>query len=279
MKLTNKLGCPTPYYNAVAREVRKPERGIISATGLYTPPQVRILTILHWEELTQDVGDMVWSTFGQMFHAVMERVDTVGHTETELEVSIDGWKLTGRADYLDVDGIIWDYKTTSAWSLVYKDTETWEQQLNTYAFLFAELKYKVNGLRIFCVLKDWSRSKAFDAGYPQRPLLIYHIPLWERDVTEKYIRERLALHKQAEDGNIIECADEDRWARAETWAVMKGDRKKALRVCDTLSQAKAITSKDSSCKVVRRLGENVRCENYCLVRDVCPQYKKIKEGV
>jgi len=46
---------------------------------------------------------------------------------------------------------------------------------------------------------------------------------------EKYIKERISLHKEADVGNTQPCTGKERWASGDTWAVRVKGRKKSLK--------------------------------------------------
>jgi hypothetical protein len=174
-----------------------------------------------------------------------------------------------------------DYKFTSAWSLR-ADKDDWHQQQNCYAYLVNKVKgKKVRSIRICALIRDWSRREAaVKADYPQAPIAMVDIPIWEMAVTEKFIRDRIEAHRQAKVAHdwgdeLPLCTDAGRWVRGDKWAVMKEGRKTAVRVYDNSEEAIALASTDSKFNVVERKGEPVRCTgNFCGVAAWCSQFKQ-----
>ena len=74
------------------------------------------------------------------------------------------------------------------------------------------------------------------------------------------------------------CNDAERWKRNDTFRVMKKGRKTALRVFDSMNDAKKYcvnsdTSADLS--IEHSLGECIRCTgNYCGVAEFCNQFSE-----
>ena len=78
--------------------------------------------------------------------------------------------------------------------------------------------------------------------------------------------------------NVIPlCTDEDMWKKEDKYAVMKKNRKTALRVLSSEEEAREYVSNiDGKLEIVKREGECSRCVgNYCGVADFCDQYKKL----
>jgi hypothetical protein len=110
------------------------------------------------------------------------------------------------------------------------------------------------------------------------------IPLWDIKTTENYISERIKLHEQVP---APECTPEEKWERPTRYAVKKKGRKSAIRVFDNKLEAELeldnqeekakAKKKNDKFSIEVRKGENVRCENYCVVNKFCPYYKGNKE--
>jgi len=102
------------------------------------------------------------------------------------------------------------------------------------------------------------------------------------------MEERVRVHRHARAGEgIIHCSDEERWSKPDKWAVMKEGRKSALRLLDSRLDAQrwCVTNDHvhlwekgknipfkKGISIVHRPGEDTRCEHYCAVSSVCPQY-------
>ena len=133
-------------------------------------------------------------------------------------------------------------KVTSAWSVILGKVE-WERQQNCYAWLVENSKEGARprqdckqAARICAILRDWQRRKAeFDPEYPQSPVVIVDLPLWNKDEREDYIQERIDAHQEAQmfcDLVLTSspvCSPEDQWAKPDTWAVKKKGQKRAMK--------------------------------------------------
>tara|TARA_Y100000310_G_scaffold116758_1_gene115427 strand:- start:594 stop:1142 length:549 start_codon:yes stop_codon:yes gene_type:complete len=179
-----------------------------------------------------------------------------------------------------------DYKFVSAWKFKDGVPKEYEQQLNIYAWLwqknyvgvtspFPEKARLVKGLTVTALYRDWSKPEAKrNPAYPQAMVEVHDVPLWSMDEQEAYIRERVAIHAEAEksDDHAFWCTAEERWTTPEKWAVY-GKGKKALKLHNTLEEAE---QHPGMVRTQFRPGKSVRCESYCDVAAFCPQYKQIK---
>jgi hypothetical protein len=291
MKITNKFNVPETLVALATRDYYTKGKSDYSVTEIISPPRIQRLRREHFEEIEQDVSDMLWMLLGTALHVVAERSEVSGHTNEErLSVGIDGIILSGAIDLQkdEADGItITDYKFTSAWALM-NDKPEWEQQQNIYKYLVERVKKKpVKGLKICALIRDWSRRDAQNkADYPQAPIQVIDIPMWTFDRTEHFIKERVEMHRDskvnADWGEELPlCSEEDRWVRQTTYAVKKEGRKTAIRVFDTQDEADALLKempeKDKGFIEIRK-GEAVRCTgNFCGVSQWCSQFQNQKE--
>jgi len=294
MKITNKFNVPETLVALASRDFYTKGDADYSVTEIIAPPRINYLRRKHDKDMTQDVSDMLWMLLGTALHVVAERSEIDGHTNEErLSKEIDGLILSGAIDLQkhDDEGItIFDYKFTSVWALMH-DKPEWEAQQNIYRYLVEKVKKTpVQGLKICAFVRDWSRREAsVKESYPQAPVQVVDIPMWDIETTEEYIRKRLKIHAeskaQADWGDELpECTEDEQWLRETKFAVRKEGRKTAVRVFDTEEEAKELlgtmTEKEKGFIEIR-LGEAVRCaNNYCGVSEWCTQYQKsIKEVV
>lgn len=291
MKITNKFNVPETLVALASRDYYTKGQSDYSVTEIISPPRIQRLRRKHFEEIEQDVSDMLWMLLGTALHVVAERSEVSGHTNEErLSAGVNGIILSGAIDLQkdEADGItITDYKFTSAWALM-NDKPEWEQQQNIYKYLVERVKKKpVKGLKICALIRDWSRRDAQNKpDYPQAPIQIVDIPMWTFDRTEAFIKERVELHRDskvnADWGEELPlCTEEERWVRQTTYAVKKDGRKTAIRVFDTQDEADALLKempeKDKGFIEIRK-GEAVRCTgNFCGVSQWCSQYQNQKE--
>lgn len=270
MKVTNKHNLPEAFVNAVTWNSRTPNPKRFSVTDLISPPQIRQLKIKHWEQLTDDVSDRLWALLGNSVHYVLEKGSPKESlSEEKLAFEIDGNLIVGIPDIYH-NKQIHDYKVTSVYSFILGDKAEWEQQLNVNGWLFNKAGFIVEALKIYAILRDWKKSDALrDYKYPQIPFQAVDIPLWSVDAMELFIRARIEAH----NADKVLCSDKERWMRPKTYAVKAEDKKKALRVFNTMEEAKKAlpTLKGKNLTIEERKGAYIRCESYCPVSEFCPQ--------
>ena len=282
MKVTNVHNVPKPLVTLAEKEYYSKGKADYSVTELMSPPRVRRLKEKHDANLVQDVSQMLWPLLGSALHVVMERGITDGWvTEERLFASVDGVTLSGAIDIQEEtpEGIIiHDYKFTSAWAVMNEKID-WEQQLNVYKWLVETTKNKkVAGLRICALIRDFNRHDTGRAGYPQSPIHVVEIPMWDSFKAETYIRERLNTHMDSKvsadlGGDLPKCSPDERWMSETTYAVRREGRKTAIRVFKSIDEANELATKEKG-YVETRLGEPKRCTgNYCGVAEHCDQYK------
>jgi len=288
LKITNKHNVPETLVALASRDYYSKGKSDYSVTEIISPPRIQRLRRLHHEEMEQDVSDMLWQLLGSALHVVAERGVAEGHiTEERLIAEVDGVKLSGAIDIQKVesDGVtITDYKFTSAWALR-QDKPEWEAQQNIYAWLVETVKgQKVKGIQICALVRDWSRREAsVKPSYPQAPIQVLELPLWDSSYTEQYIKERIEAHRmskvQADWGDELPpCSDDERWVRETKYAVMREGRKTAIRVFDTQHEADELAIKEKGYVEVRK-GEAIRCTgNFCGVAQWCSQYQRSQEN-
>jgi len=287
VKITNHFNVPEPLVALARKEYYSKGKADYSVTEIMSPPRIQRLKRKHWDDMEQDVTDMLWSMLGSALHVVAERSEVVDHlNEERLFMEVDGVTLSGSIDLQQhVKGgvALKDYKFTSVWAVM-NDKPEWEQQLNVYAWMVHKIKgVSIKGLQICAILRDWSTRKAqTESGYPQAQIQMVDIPVWSFDKTEKYVHERIELHKESKvqadwDEELPECTDEERWMRTTTYAVKKEGRKSAVRVFDSEEDAVKLIEESEDKKklsVEVRKGEPVRCTgNYCGVNKWCSQYQ------
>jgi len=236
---------------------------------------------------------------GTSVHHMFEQHEPDGHiVEERLYAEVENWVISGAIDVqrAESDGsvTVLDYKCTSVWSVIYGKKE-WHNQLNFYAWLVEQSKdIEVNNLQIVAVLRDWQRSKAnFEESYPKAPLVIVDIPLWSQQVRDKYVRDRVKLHQDAEferltGGELPLCSDAERWKKDSSFAVMAKGQKRAKRVFADHQSAEDYIAQQSATKaaclapslsVEERVGKYTRCEdNWCRVAQFCDQHGGNENG-
>jgi hypothetical protein len=144
-------------------------------------------------------------------------------------------------------------------------------------------------------LRDWQISKVRDTedfgpasgaspDYPKVGVVVREVPLWSVEKQAEYIWGRIDTHRNAmflDDDLLPDCADEERWAKPDTWAVMKSRAKRAIRVLSSEQDAIDYINANEleGVGVINRPGnKTVKCDNYCPVNTFCNQYRALKAG-
>jgi hypothetical protein len=284
MNLTNKHGLPQTFVNVIQRPTYSRGNSEISVTEILSPPQLVLLRRHHAEQIEVDAADQVWSLFGSAVHNILQHGKDDNHVvEERLFTTFEGWRISGQIDLQEYQAngtvVISDYKVTSAWTVQQQKTE-WIDQLNMYAWLVEATKgVSVTGLQIIGIVRDWNRREAASKdGYPQAPIVTLDIPLWDYETREKFVRDRLALHNEANfsavSGQMPQCTSEEMWEKPTTYAVMKEGGKRARKVFLVKQEAEAFMADQKGAHYVEtREGGRTRCESFCQVASFCEQYK------
>ena len=253
-------------------------------TELITPPQIRALSLKHWDDIEEDASNRIWAALGTLMHTLLEKhgQNIEGHlTEHFMEVEIDGYTVSGVADLLDTHTQrLTDYKFVSVWSTIDGVKREWVEQANLYSALFRRQGQEVKTANIVAIFRDWSKGKASqDTSYPQTQVKIYDLDMWPAEQAESFLLERLSLHRAAELGTYPECTAEERWAKPERWALMKAGRKTAVKLFDSKQEldtyAKAFNL-EAGHYPERRPSASTRCESYCSVSQFCKQWARMR---
>ena len=164
MKLTNRNELPETIINIIKRPEYNKGKSNMSVTELLNSPRIVQLKRKHWNDLTEDASDMVWSIFGTAIHKVLEHGKDDHHiVEERIHIILDGMHISGAIDLQEVtpDGIILsDYKTTSAWAVM-NEKQDWHNQLNSYAYLVeAAKKVPVHKSQIVAIVRETGALEA-----------------------------------------------------------------------------------------------------------------------
>jgi hypothetical protein len=233
MKVTNHYGLPETITNVLARPQYSKGKANLSVTELMSSPRIVQLKRKHWEDLTEDASDMVWSLFGTAVHNILEHGKDEHHiVEERMFTVVNGFTISGAIDLQEVyeDGtVLSDYKTTSAYAVVNQKID-WEYQLNCYAYLLHKAKgVTVKKIQIVAIVRDWARREASREGYPKAPITVIDIPLWPVERQEAYIKQRIHLHESAffdiEVGSdVAQCTSDEMWERPTFYALTRRRR-------------------------------------------------------
>jgi hypothetical protein len=272
MNYTNIHGLPKVLVDALMSDSYV-GGGDISVTRLISSPHRRILEEKHKDVLVEDVISKIYSLWGQVLHGILERADRQAIVEKRLYMTVDGWELSGQLDRLltDEESIV-DWKTCGVFK---KESKEWEQQLNVYRLLAHVNGYTVNKLQVGAFYRDWRRFEAKRGGdYPPIPFAIIDIPMWTLEETEDYVKSRIAIQKAANEGDVMPCTDEERWARPTTFALIKEGGKRATKVAPTKED---LGDPAKGFFIEERLGGYQRCEEFCTVAPFCKQFNSERQ--
>lgn len=291
MRITNKHGLPETIVNALNKPTYSKGGAHMSATELLNPPRMVQLRIANADAIEMDASDMVFALFGTAIHGVLEQGQGENHiVEQRLNTEIDGWEVSGAIDVqvINEDNIgIQDYKTTGAWAVM-NEKKDWEYQLNIYAWLVERVKKSpVSTLEIVAIIRDWKRREAeYKKDYPNAPIKIIPVTLWDYEKREQFVRDRIHVHADAmfsaqTGGDLPLCTAEEMWEKPTIYALRKVGGVKAKSVhykrVDAEAALAEVKNKDEY-EIEVRPGERTRCENYCNVRDFCSQWAEFNKG-
>lgn len=281
MIYTNVHNLPQPIVAAITNSKYSRGDSDISVTQLIDPPRLVALTEQYKDKLVEDVSDSVFAMLGTAMHNVLDGYTQTKHTKRRLFTTCRGWTISGEFDYIDDDGILWDWKVGSVWEVMNGVKETREPQLNLYALLAARDGIPVSGLKLGFILRDWQQSQTDrDKSYPQQPVVVVELPIWNISDAEAYLEDRVRLHQEARV-TLPECTDTERWAKPTVWAAMKNSNARATKLFATENEALAwhqLQSDAAQIRIVQRDGELTRCKRYCTVGKLgfCEQYNSTK---
>ena len=84
MKITNHHNLSPPIVKALSRDDYTRGKSHRSVTQLIDSPQVRILRERHWDDLTEDVSEKMWTVLGTAVHRIFE--DHAGGSSVVLSI-------------------------------------------------------------------------------------------------------------------------------------------------------------------------------------------------
>jgi hypothetical protein len=264
--ITNKLNLPNSFVNYVSKESHSPVKNRYSVTELLKPTREIVLTRLY--EFNEDVSDYIPALFGTAVHKILEENTTEGKAELKLEVPFNQYTIVGKIDLLNNDEII-DYKTCSTSKILKEDFDDWKMQGLLYAYLiYLKNGTRIKRLKFYALLKDYSKLKHQDL----KPIYVYEYNIADSDIIyiEEWLNKKLI---EIENGfkELPECTDKEKWFTGNKYAIYKnsGD-KRAYKVCDSEQEAHETIAKIGGAGEIEvRLGENVKCMNYCKCYDYC----------
>ena len=280
MHYTNLHNLPQPLFDALTFDDYEMGDADISVTGLIKPPRIRILEKRHDDEIVQDCTERLWAVLGSIGHKIIERHEPDrGFSEERLYLDIGGWKVGAKPDLWHEPHTIQDYKYTTIWSYIFGLKDEWIQQLNMYAPFYRESGFEVKQLDIVAIFRDHQISKQkMDPNYPCQ-VEVMKVPLWRDEEQVAFLYKRTNAHQMAEgfeDDKLPLCTPEERWERPTVYAVKKIGNKRSTKNFESEEEAvKFLKEKGDKFEMETRVGESVRCNSYCNVKNFCSQFKEI----
>lgn len=289
MKITNHYGLPQAIVESITsdRWYNKGESDI-SVTELIAPPQIRHLLKKHGGQ--GDAADRIWLLLGSAVHEILQkaRLDDDYIVEKRYYKDIPTDDITnGRVKSVKIGGqidlihkperLLQDYKVVGTYSIQDGIKPEWEIQTNIYRHLVTDTP--IDKIQIVTILRDWKSGLTSDPDYPQTPVQILNVNVWEPEKVESYIKNRLVLHLGMELGDMdIPCSKNERWYSEGKLAVIRKGAKRAKRLFGEgeIEAAMELKKKMGDKYIIqKRKGKSIRCNPmYCTVAHVCPQRKE-----
>lgn len=286
MIITNKLNLPESFVNMAKQDYIFADNEY-RVTSLLKGIRETILERRHFDEIEQDVSDMIWLLFGTAVHGILEH-QAEGDNELKeerIKVTIGDYLLSGQFDlYNDETKTITDYKTCSVWKVIFDDYSDWRKQTLIYAYMIRRFGFWADNAEIIAIMKDHSKRDAkIKPDYPQFPVKKISFKFTEQDFTEieEWLKSRFAEIAEAEklpDDELPLCTPEERFNRGDKFAVMKNGRKTAMRVLDSMEEAELWMADNGGDSIEIRKGEDKKCKEYCSACEFCNYYREqVKE--
>jgi hypothetical protein len=283
MKLTNKSGLPDVLVKAIKNDNYTKGESDFSVTELLQPPRLRALKTRHFHEIEEDAEDKLYSLYGQLVHLLIERAAHEGEiAEKRFFAKFgNGVTVSAQVDSLSItSGVLTDWKFVTAWKFKggRAADELWTAQLNMQLEILRQNGHDAKAIQIVGLIRDFSKPEARrNESYPQSPVVVAPIEMWEREKTQEFINERIKMHT-ASALSLPECSKEDRWATDDTYALMKKGQKRAVKLFTDKAEAEAAAQNLAQHFVEFREGEPKRCAMYCPVNKFCKQYQSTLKG-
>lgn len=289
MIITNKYGLPEVLVRKCSTEKHNKEN-CVSATTLKNGTRAFWLTERHWNEITVDVVNMLWALFGTIGHTLLEEEDANTFVEELVEKQIGDWKVTGRIDgYNMATCEVYDWKTTSAWKIVFKNFDDWKFQGLVYSWLLKQNGLECKKCRFIALLKDHSRKDAlFNSTYPQEPVSVYEFDVTEKDLeeVEKKIYAKMneiIANKDVPDEELPLCTPEERWQKTEFAVMRNASAKKADKLFNEKNNPNVSAEElrkmadmyaEATGGVVVDRSKDGKCDGYCQCCEFCSYWKE-----
>ena len=287
MRVTNKFNLPDPIVQAVQKNY-KPTPNRYGVTSLLKGSTQTVLERRFNDDITVDASENIWAIFGTAVHKILEQADSenmLKEYRIEVPAGDDVSTISGVVDLYDLntDTVI-DYKTGSVWKVITNDWEDYRKQIALYAWMLNQKGYPCKRGQIVLFMKDHSKAKAKrERDYPELPVYVKNFVFTSEELQQAH---REALERILEIRCLMDtptdllppCDPESRWYTGTKYAVMDGNKKKALRVLDSAEEAEEwMKEHNKGTRVDVRPGEDKRCQDYCNVADFCPFWRAVHD--
>ena len=282
--LTNNQDLPEALVSAIRNDPYHSPTDI-STTRIISPYKQVALQKRYSHKIIEDASDRIFSLIGQNTHHIIERVDVEGAVkEWRFYAMIRGWLVGGKIDLWE-NGVLWDWKTTSVWSVKDGVKPEVEAQMNINKYLIERSPYSdylpINELKVCNIYRDWSWGKSLSHGYPKSQVGVQVVNVWGNEETEQYIHGKIENHQMEQllcDEFLTPCSPSERWEKETYYAVMKEGLVKAMKGTaknTSLEWAEKFIANHKEKKklsIRTTIGESTRCERYCNISNYCKQY-------
>ena len=287
MRVTNKYNLPDPIVQAVQKNY-KPTPNRYGVTSLLKGSTQTVLERRFNDDITVDASENIWAVFGTAVHKILEQAESenmLKEYRIEVPAGDDVSTISGVVDLYDLntDTVI-DYKTGSVWKVITNDWEDYRKQIALYAWMLNQKGYPCKRGQIVLFMKDHSKAKAKrERDYPELPVYVKNFVFTSEELQQAH---REALERILEIRCLMDtptdllppCDPESRWYTGTKYAVMDGNKKKALRVLDSAEEAEEwMKEHNKGTRVDVRPGEDKRCQDYCNVADFCPFWRAVHD--
>lgn len=278
--MKNALNLPEVVAFAIEAAQARYDRGHAdyTATDLCLSPRQFWLGRRHEEAIraATDVSDCFHAFLGQAMHQLLQHAqeEPASISEERLYRTLGVQSIGGRPDHLELypDGTLRDWKFTSGYATTQKLKPEWERQVNVYRWLVEGMGplfvpkrqevvafyYDAKRVALDDGRQVWQTHTRYRSVDLPSPIEVFEVPIDPK--IEDWIRERVNLlesHRDTPDDELPDCTREERWQKADQWAVVGEGNGSALTLCysetDAISRAEEATTPDRWA-VVRELG-------------------------
>ena len=190
---------------------------------------------------------------------------------------IGDFTIGGKFDFV-MDGILHDFKSTSAYTWVYGGMdEKYKLQGSIYRWL-NQNKITSDFVRICFVFTDWQNQLAqANKDYPQHRIMCKDYKLLSIEEKENWIKNKLDLivrYFDKDEKDIPECTDEELWRSETKYKYYASESSaRATKVFDNLADANKLLAEKGKGVVKTVKGQVKRCP-LCPAAPVCLQRRK-----